>query len=124
MVCQNQLFDSQSKIIDVYGEDWYQSRLNESNSILLLLDKYIKFGFKLEDIIQEKYDDSNALIEIEKSDKSGLRISIDAFLEDYNSTNFNVLKYLFFPSEEEQIIFLKDKLKIIRIKSIHYLQSL
>ena len=123
-VCQNQPFYNQSKIIEVYGENWYEARINEENSILLLLDKYIQFGFTVEEIIPEKYQDEKAIREIPLMGKGVEFKDVDDFLLDYKDVNFNPLKYGFFPSKEEQFYFLKNTTKIIRIKSLKYLNSL
>ena len=123
-VCQNQPFYNQSKIIEVYGENWYEARRNEENSILLLLDKYIQFGFTVEEIIPEKYQDEKAIREIPLMGKGVEFKDVDDFLLDYEDVNFNPLKYGFFPSKEEQFYFLKNTTKIIRIKSLKYLNSL
>lgn len=113
-----------AKIISIYGNDWYQSRLQENSSILKLFDNYISNGFSVEEILPEKYQDEKALKEIPLVSKNNQTISIDEFLINYQNQDFNPLKYKFFPQKEEQLYFLKDQNKIIRIKSLTYLNSL
>jgi hypothetical protein len=124
VICQTQGYKNQDKIIEVYGIDWFQSRFNENSSILDIMDKYVSYGFSVEEIIEEKYQDQNALKEIPLVSKNHDVLSIWEFLSDYENENFNPLKYSFFPTKEEQFYFLKDSNKIIRIRSIQYLNSI
>jgi hypothetical protein len=124
LIAQNPTIQHQSEIIEVYGENWYEMRSQEQGNLLNLMDRYISWGFTVEEIPAVKYQDDIALREIPLVSKNGQTSSIDEFLEEYNSENFNPLKYYFFPQKEEQFYFLKDQNKIIRIKSINYLNSL
>ena len=124
VICQTQGYQNQDKIIEVYGIDWFQSRLDQNSSILELFDNYISYGFSVEEILPEKYQDENALRKIRLVSKNDQSISIDEFLINYQNQDFNPLKYNFFPQKEEQFYFLKDQNRIIRVKSFTYLNSL
>jgi hypothetical protein len=104
-----------SKIVDFYGQERVDQMRNESPQLLNLLDKYISHGFKVEDVGHGKYLEFVPLTSISLTRKEGGEVSIESFLEDYQSTNFNPLNYEFFPTREYQIYKLSGVDKIIYI---------
>lgn len=91
------------KIIQIYGEEWYNLQASNGMTLLELMDKYIDFGFKVEKVDHNKYSELAPLTEVPLLSKNGSYISVQEFLDDYNSSNFNPLKYRFFPQENIQV---------------------
>lgn len=110
------------KILDAYGEKWTQIQItNNNNELLQFLTKYSEKGFFLEQVSIEKTFGITEISKIPTISKNNDSISISDFLVDYNSQNFNPLKYQFFPANEEQIFHLSGTNFIIRIKNLAYL---
>lgn len=91
------------KIIQIYGEEWYNLQASNGMTLLELMDKYIDFGFKVEKVDHNKYSELAPLTEVPLLSKNGSYISVQEFLDDYNSSNFNPLKYRFFPQDNIQV---------------------
>lgn len=105
----------ESKIESVYGADWLQRMKSENPELLTLMDKYIEFGFTIQETSEGKYSEINAIHSIPLTSKSNEEISISQFIEELNSANFNPLRYRFFPTKEYQIFKLNGENKIIYI---------
>jgi hypothetical protein len=111
------------KVLDAYGEEWTQNQItNNNNELLQFLTKYSEKGFLLEQVSIEKTVGITEISKIPTISKNNDSISISDFLIDYNSQNFNPLKYQFFPANEEQIYHLSGTNFIIRIKNLAYLK--
>jgi hypothetical protein len=107
--------EHESKIESVYGYDWLQRMKSENPELLALMDKYVEFGFTIQQTSEGKYSEVNAINSIPLTSKNNEEISISQFVEELNSTDFNPLRYRFFPTKEYQIFKLNGENKIIYI---------
>ena len=112
---------SQDKIIAVYGQEWYDRELSENKQMITLLNEYLNHGFQVIDVSEGKYSEFKQMSYIPLVSKSNDSISVVQFLSDYESIEFNPLKYRFFPSKENQTYKLAGVNKIIYIKPIDFL---
>lgn len=112
---------SSEKIKLFYGDEWYNRENTENQQFILLLKNYIEKGFKVEDVSLGKYMELSPLTEIKLANKTNQTISIQEFLSDYESENFNPLVYQFFPANETQVYKLEGIDKVIYIESFSYL---
>lgn len=90
------------KVIEVYGETSFNEMQMTNPGALELLDKYAEWGMELV-ASNEKYDLATPLQSIPLRSKSAESITIQEFIDAYNSANFNSLAYGFFPSNEIQV---------------------
>ena len=91
------------KIIEFYGEERVAQWMNDDPSLLTLVDKYISYGFMVKTVSEGKYSEFTPLESVPLSAKTGGTVSVAEFLEDFQSDNFNPLKYKFFPQKDFQI---------------------
>ncbi|MFN5912414.1 MAG: hypothetical protein ACK45H_13825 [Bacteroidota bacterium] len=105
-----------NKIIEAYGQEWFDRNATANPGILSLMDTYIAQGFFLEVIEDEKYTSFQSLDRIPLRSKSEEFISIEDFIDSYSSNDFNPLLYGFFPINSVQIFKLEGHNKIIRIQ--------
>lgn len=112
----SQQLDNSGKIIEVYGQEWYNRMQIDAPDLLVLMDKYIKHGFSVRTVSEGKYENEQETLEliplVGKSDES---ITIEQFLLEVASPNFNPLRYEFFSTKDAQVYKLKDVNKIIYI---------
>lgn len=112
----SQQLDNSGKIIEVYGQEWYDRMQIDAPDLLVLMDKYIKHGFSVRTVSEGKYENEQETLEliplVGKSDES---ITIEQFLLEVASPNFNPLRYEFFSTKDAQVYKLKDVNKIIYI---------
>ncbi|MDG1332785.1 MAG: hypothetical protein P8P74_10665 [Crocinitomicaceae bacterium] len=94
--------DGVSMIKSVYGENHYNEMVSTNPGQIELLEKYAVYGFHVVDA-EDKYDVFPELTEVPLRSKSNNSITIQAFLQAYNSGNFNPLNYSFFPGKEIQV---------------------
>ena len=106
---------NQDKIIEVYGQERVTQWMNDDPALITLLDNYISYGFMVKTVSQGKYSEFTPLESVPLSAKEGGAVSVAEFLEDFQSTNFNPLKYKFFPTNDFQVFKLKDVNRIIYI---------
>lgn len=99
---------NEQKIIDVYGLEWVNQMKTDNPVLLQLFDKYVSYGFMVKAVSTGKYSEFQPLEYIPLRSKSGGEVSVAEFLEDFNSDNFNPLKYAFFPTTDFQVFKLKD----------------
>ena len=104
-----------------YGEEWYQRENAENPQFITIINLYLEKGFKVIDVSPGKYNELTPLTEIKLASKTNQTISIQGFLSDYESGNFNPLVYQFFPANETQVYKLEGIDKVIYIESISYL---
>ncbi len=112
---------NQEKIVAVYGQDWYDRELSENNQMIDLLNEYIKNGFTIQNISEGKFNEFVPISFIPLVSKNNDSISVEQFLLDVQTQDFNPLKYRFFPTHENQIFKLAGVNKIIYIKPIDFL---
>lgn len=105
-----------SKIIEAYGQERYQTLLNTNPGMIELLDAYIDKGVKLIDM-HEKYANEAQISSIALRSKSSLSISVEEFVEIFESETFNPLNYSFFPKDAIQIFVLGSTNKVLVIDS-------
>lgn len=91
-----------SMIKSVYGENHYNEMVSTNPGQIELLEKYAVHGFHIVDA-EDKYNAFPELNEISLRAKSNSTITIQSFLQIYNSGSFNPLNYGFFPGAETQI---------------------
>lgn len=101
------------KITEVYGQEWLTETEANNPALLTLMDKYISFGFNVKNVSEGKYAEFVPMEFIPLSSKEGGTVTVEEFLTDFESENFNPLKYKFFPGKEFQIFKLKGVNKII-----------
>jgi len=53
-----------NKIIDVYGQEWYERMQNDAPDLLVLMDKYIAHGFSVRTVSEGKYEQEQVPIEM------------------------------------------------------------
>jgi len=112
---------AEDKIKDFYGEEWYNREINENPQWIEILKLYVSNGFKVISTDHGKYNELTPINEIILTSKTTQTISIQQFLEEYESENFNPLFYQFLPSTETQVFKLEGVDKIIYIESFSYL---
>jgi hypothetical protein len=103
------------KIIAIYGQQWLNETEANNPALLILMDKYISYGFDVKDVSPGKYAEIVPLELVPLSAKGGGFVTVQEFLSDFESSNFNPLKYKFFPGTDFQIFKLKGIDKIIYI---------
>jgi hypothetical protein len=114
-VALSQEFTHEAKMVEVYGQEWVNSRKLDSPDLLSLMDNYISFGFVVEEVSEEKFKGHDQLELIPLTSKTEQFITVDEFLKELEDGSFNPLKYKFFPVKDGQLIKLKGVNKIIRI---------
>lgn len=112
---------AEEKIKEFYGEVWFERESNENRQWIDILKLYVTNGFKVISTDQGKYSELTPINEIKLTSKTNQTISIQQFLEEYESANFNPLFYQFLPANETQIFKLEGVDKIIYIESFSYL---
>lgn len=104
-VCASTVFGQSSAttmIKDVYGESHYSEMLTSNSGKLELLEKYALHGFHVV-ASEDKYDSFPELTEVALRSKVTSTVSVQSFLQAYNSGSFNPLMYSFFPGSEAQV---------------------
>jgi hypothetical protein len=107
-----QLINS-DKITEIYGQEWLSETQTSNPALLTLMDKYITYGFNVKNVSEGKYAEFVPLEFVPLSAKEGGVVTVAEFLADFESANFNPLKYKFFPGKEFQVFKLKGVDKII-----------
>lgn len=106
----------EDKIIEVYGQEWYDRMEVDAPDLLVLMDKYVEHGFSVRTVSEGKYDAELVPMEfIPLVSKSDTSITVEQFLLEAASPNFNPLKYRFFSTKDAQVYKLKGVNKIIYI---------
>ena len=111
----SQQFQHQEKLVEFYGQQRYDELLQVDPALLNLLDNYVDHGFYVKNVSPGKYAEFTPIQYVPLADKNGDSVSISDFLLDYNSQNFNPLKYAYFPIEQVQIFKMEGVDKIIYI---------
>jgi len=105
------------KIIHAYGQLAFDAYQVNNPGMLIEMDNYIDFGFEVKTSTSEKYLTVPVLSEIPLRLKTVTSVSIDTFLNDYNSSSFNPLIYKFFPKKFIQVYRLEGTDKIVIISN-------
>ena len=112
----SQQVGNSAKIIEVYGQEWYNRMEVDAPDLLVLMDKYVDHGFSVRTVSEGKYDAELVPLEfipiVSKTDTS---ITVEQFLLEAASPNFNPLRYQFFSTKDAQVYKLKGVNKIIYI---------
>lgn len=104
------------KIIEVYGQEWFDRMQIEAPDLLILMDKYVNHGFSVRTVSEGKYDAELVPLEfIPLVSKTDTSITVEQFLIEAASPNFNPLRYEFFSTKDAQVYKLKGVNKIIYI---------
>lgn len=114
-IASSQELANEAKIVEVYGQEWVDARKIDQADLLVLLDKYISYGFMVKNVSEGKYQESEPMEFIPLTSKTEQFVTVGEFLTDFESPNFNPLHYKFFPTEDAQMIKLKGVNKIIYI---------
>lgn len=109
--------DNSSKIIEVYGASWFEQMSTDNPDVIALLNNYIAYGFEVIEVTPDKLENIKTLESIPLRSKSGGSVYAAEFIEDFNSDNFNLLIYDFFPRNETQYYHLDGTNFVIRIAS-------
>ena len=104
-----------NKIVDVYGQEWFNRMKNESPDLLILMDKYVSHGFYVRNVSEGKYAEFVPIETIPLVCKKDTSISVEQFLNEAASPDFNPLKYRYFSQKDAQVYKLKGANKIIYI---------
>ena len=83
--------------------------------MLVLMDKYISHGFLVQEDTEGKFHALEPLEMIPLRTGQMDSISVEQFISEYNSPEFNPLRYLFFTKVEGQVFRLKGTNKMICI---------
>ncbi len=110
-----QQFQHEDKIIAFYGQQRFSEFQQNNPALIDLLDNYIDHGFYVQDVNADKYSEFLPLQNIALASKNGDYTSINDFLADYGTPEFNPLNYAFFPTSEVQVFKLEGVNKIIYI---------
>ncbi len=113
--CAFSQLKNEHKIEAVYGSDWLELMRSSNPELLTLLDKYAEHGFTIQETSSGKYAELNALNSIPLTSKTNEEISVEQFIIELNSQDFNPLRYRFFPTNEYQVLKLEGVNKIIYI---------
>lgn len=112
----SQELENADKIIQVYGQEWYDRMQNDAPDLLILMDKYVDHGFFVRTVSEGKYEQELTPTEsIPLTSKSEESISVEQFLIEADSPDFNPLRYRYFPTNEAQVYKLQGVNKIIYI---------
>ncbi len=104
------------KIIQVYGQEWYDLRKSDNPDLLILMDKYVDHGFYVRTVSEGKYEQEQEPIElIPLTSKVESYVTVEQFLQEFDSPTFNPLRYRYFSTKEAQVYKLKGVNKIIYI---------
>lgn len=112
---------NQEKIVAVYGQEWYDRELSENKQMIDLLNEYLTHGFLVETVSEGKYNEFVQMSYVPVLSKNNDSVSVQEFLSDSETIDFNPLKYRFFPTHESQVFKLAGVNKIIYIKPIDFL---
>jgi hypothetical protein len=112
----SQQVGNSAKIIEVYGQEWYNRMEVDAPDLLVLMDKYVDHGFSVRTVSEGKYDAELVPLEfIPLVSKTDTSITVEQFLLEAASPNFNPLRYKFFSTKDAQVYKLKGVNKIIYI---------
>jgi hypothetical protein len=114
---------NEAKIVEVYGQDFVDSRRLVQPDMLVLMDKYISHGFLIQEDADGKFQSLEPLEMIPLRTEQMDSITIEQFLQEYNNAGFNPLRYLFFTKVEGQVYRLKGTNKMICILPQETIQS-
>ena len=114
-VALSQELTNEAKIVEVYGQEWVDARKVDQPDLLVLMDKYISFGFMVKNVSEGKYQEFEPMEFIPLASKTEQVVTVVEFLTDFASATFNPLNYKFFPTQDAQMIKLKGVNKIIYI---------
>ncbi len=102
-VCLGQSTDT--CISAVFGEEYLQNVKNSNPGLYRYFDGICQNGIRLEKAGNSKYSDAPVMARIPVRDPESPEktISIDAFVEAYQSSDFNPLMYNLAPTDEYQV---------------------
>lgn len=104
------------KIKEVYGQEWFDRMQSDAPDLLVLMDKYVSHGFSVRTVSEGKYEAEQTPIEtIPLVSKTNESITVQQFMQEVESPNFNPLRYQFFSTKDAQVYKLKGVNKIIYI---------
>jgi hypothetical protein len=112
---------NQEKIVAVYGQEWYNREFAENKQMIDFLNEYLTHGFLIKNVSEGKYSEFEPLVFIPLVSKNNDSISVEEFLIESQKSDFNPLKYRFFPTYENQIFKLAGVDKIIYIEPMDFL---
>lgn len=111
-------------IKSVYGEAWYSTELNENPQMIQLLRNFHDRGIQIENCNPDKYLDYPELTEIPLRSKSGAKIEIASFLNEFENNSLSPLSLGFFPQKEAQFFRLQGhNKKILVVLSLSQLKE-
>lgn len=93
---------AEQKVIDVYGQGYFNQMSTSDPGHILMLKKYAEFGLKVVPA-NAKYASAPLLTDIPLRAKAHSTITVPQFLTEYNGGSFNSLEYGLFPSSEVQV---------------------
>lgn len=106
--------DGTSMILEAYGQNRYDEMSSSNPGQIELLEKYALFGFHILPS-NDKYASFPELIEIPMRSKNGTTVSIQEFLQAFDSGSFNPLVYGFFPQNDIQLFRLQGTNRVVFI---------
>lgn len=108
--------NSAAKIVEAYGQVRYDQMASTNPGALELLGKFSSHGFDVSEM-NPKYNNQTLLSQVNLRSKNSANVSVEEFMNDYNSGAFNILGYDFFPTNETQIFRLDGYNKVLIIYS-------
>ena len=108
--------NNHSKIIEAYGEQRFQELLSSNPGMIDILDAYVDRGLKLIDL-HDKYTAEKQITRVQIRSKNNESISVEEFVQLFDSEEFNPLHYSFFPSASVQVFVLGSTNKVLIIES-------
>lgn len=106
---------SNQKMIDAFGQEKVSTMKSNNPGLYEIYDAYSQHGVELISTYIEKYESADEM-PIIKSRSAGSEVLLKDFLIDFESTDFNILKYTLFPSRQIQIYKLESG-KYLKIES-------
>lgn len=115
--------DLKNNVIDVYGLE-YANNLQKNNiGAYQFLEKCSLFAIEVKEINNPKYESLTVLSEIPLRSKQKATISVQEFLKEYKSGEFNALRYDFTPKKTSQYFRLGNTNYFLIVQNKNYVSS-
>ncbi len=109
--------NNDAQIQEVFGEAYLTDIKTSNPGLYSYFSNFCENGIRIEETMHEKYADAPVLNQIPLRNSEKSFISIEEFIADYNSSEFNPLKYLFTPAFETQVFRLGSTSYVVFIDS-------
>lgn len=113
----------EESVAEVYSQEYAEKLKNSNPGGYEYLMKVSEHALLLDQNPHPKYQSAEILSEIPLRSKSGEVVSIQEFLNDYNSSNFNALKYDFMPEKGVQIFRLAGTNHVLFVRTRSFVMN-